>query len=279
MKTIDFTNTSSLYAPTTGLAVVDDTTLARGTYFGGVDLVPLDGDVQHLFRAHDKVVHGVAGMLDRLVTASEDTTCKIWDLTQKKAIHTAKFNLGIYSATTVSDTRVALGFGDGVVGVYDARGATLARSALLKGHLRVVRSIAPLNENLFATASYDSTVKVWDHRQQDCCMTFVGHTGEVYSVAKLDQNFIATGSSDKTAKEWNLRTRKCWSTSYLANEVFSVAVYQDKLVTGSREGQLARWDIDSTDMPTGHKDDIRHLVSMSDGRLASGTQKTIQIWP
>ena len=62
------------------------------------------------------------------------------------------------------------------------------------------------NSNLIlASASFDSTVRLWDVERGECIHTLSRHTEPVYSVAfSPDGKYLATGSFDKCVNIWNI---------------------------------------------------------------------------
>jgi len=61
--------------------------------------------------------------------------------------------------------------------------------------------------DVFATASGDCTMKIWDARQQYSSATVAAHAFEVLSVDwnKYNDALVATASVDKTVRVWDLR--------------------------------------------------------------------------
>ncbi len=62
------------------------------------------------------------------------------------------------------------------------------------------------NSNLIlASASFDSTVRLWDVERGECLHTLSKHTEPVYSVAfSPDGRYLATGSFDRCVNIWNI---------------------------------------------------------------------------
>jgi tetratricopeptide (TPR) repeat protein len=75
----------------------------------------------------------------------------------------------------------------------------------LEGHSNAVDSVAFSHDSArLASASRDSTVKIWDAHSGACLQTLEGHSGSVHSVAfSHDSARLASASSDSTVKIWD----------------------------------------------------------------------------
>ena len=61
-----------------------------------------------------------------------------------------------------------------------------------------------------ASASGDSSVKLWSFEQQQCVATYTDHTQAVWGVAFHDLgDFVASCSLDHSARLWDITTSKC----------------------------------------------------------------------
>lgn len=75
------------------------------------------------------------------------------------------------------------------------------------------------NATLFlASASFDSTVRLWDVERGVCQNTLVKHSEPVYSVAfSPDGRLLATGSFDKAIYIWDIAVRRALLEFLLSN--------------------------------------------------------------
>jgi WD40 repeat protein len=61
-----------------------------------------------------------------------------------------------------------------------------------------------INANQVATASDDTSIKVWDISTNTLVSTFYGHSASVTSLTSLPGGLLASGSTDKTVMVWNM---------------------------------------------------------------------------
>jgi len=76
----------------------------------------------------------------------------------------------------------------------------------LTGHNGYVISVAfSPDGSMLATASHDSTIKLWSFPQGECITTFKGHMETVYCVAFAPHdNILASASHDRTIRLWDI---------------------------------------------------------------------------
>jgi hypothetical protein len=151
----------------------------------------------------------------------------------------------------------------------------------LFGHTDSVTSVcfSPDGQRL-ATASKDSTAKVWDARTGQQVLALQGHTNTVSSVSfSPDGQRLATGSHDTTAKVWDARTgQELLTLKGHTRPVTSVSFSPDgqRLATGSHDPAAKVWDV-RTGQPLlalqGHTNIVSSVCFSPDGRRLVSTEK------
>ena len=120
----------------------------------------------------------------------------------------------------------------------------------LEGHSGGVISVAFSHDSTrLASASDDSTVKIWDASSGECLSTLKGHSGRVRSVAfSHDSTRLASASDDGTVKIWDASSGERLSTfKGHSGYVNSVAFSHDstRLASASDDNTVKIWDASS----------------------------------
>jgi WD40 repeat protein/energy-coupling factor transporter ATP-binding protein EcfA2 len=158
----------------------------------------------------------------------------------------------------------------------------------LKGHVSGVSTVSfsPDGKTL-ASASTDSTVKLWDINSGKEIKILKGHTHSVNSVSfSPDGKTLASASYDKTVKLWDVNTGSEIKTLQGHTEyVTSVSFSPDgkTLASASYDKTVKLWDVNTgSEIKTlqGHASWITSISFSTDGKiLASASQdKTVKLW-
>jgi hypothetical protein len=153
-------------------------------------------------------VNGVAVSPDgrRAVSASVDTTLKVWDLESGRELRTLQGHSESVRGVAVSpDGRRAVSASwDKTLKIWDLETGRELRT--LRGHTDYVNRVAVSSDGRRAvSASGDKTLKLWDLETGRELRTLQGHSGGVYGVAvSSDGRRAVSASHDNTLKVWDL---------------------------------------------------------------------------
>ncbi|MDQ3011577.1 MAG: caspase family protein [Acidobacteriota bacterium] len=138
-----------------------------------------------------------------------------------------------------------------------------------------------------ASASSDSTIRIWDAATGNELRVLRGHTGGVRTVAfNFDGQLLASGGADGKVKLWEVASgRELASLSGHKGRVNIVAFNRDSklLASGGVDNSIKLWDVTAqreTSTLTGHTGWVTALGFNADGKtLASGSaDKTVKLW-
>ena len=151
----------------------------------------------------------------------------------------------------------------------------------LRGHTNGVMCLQ-FYDNILATGSYDSTIKIWDIETGEEVRTLRGHTMGIRCL-QFDDTKLISGSLDRTLKVWNWRTGECISTySGHSEGVISLHFDSNILVSGSidKTGKIWNFSDKSTVTLRGHTDWVNAVKIDSTSRtvFTASDDTTIRLW-
>ncbi|OAF70261.1 hypothetical protein A3Q56_01977 [Intoshia linei] len=106
----------------------------------------------------------------------------------------------------------------------------------------------PKDNNTFASASLDKTIKVWHLGSRNPNFSLEGHTRGVNTISYYhgpDKPYIISGSDDFTAKIWDYHNKSCVHTISGHVQNISAVYFHSELpviITGSEDGTVKLWN-------------------------------------
>ena len=70
------------------------------------------------------------------------------------------------------------------------------------GHKHSVRTLCHLEKDIFASGSFDGSIKIWKLNEDKEIQTLEGHNSYVISVIKIKNGDLVSCSNDHTIKLW-----------------------------------------------------------------------------
>ena len=214
-----------------------------------------------------------------IVTASQDRTVKVWDLSPVNALLSTTKPLGqpiqLKSLTTQrvhekdincldvspNNSMLATGSQDRTAKIFtlsftprsstSSASARLTTLATLKGHKRGIWAcrFSPTDLAL-ATASGDKSIRLWSLRDFSSVKLFQGHTNSVLKLCFLSSGMqLLSCAADGLVKLWNIKDEECATTVDAHDDkVWSVAVEKREgwFVSAAADGTVGVWE-DSTE--------------------------------
>ena len=252
-------------------------------------LEPPGGPLLRTLSSHTSHVTGVAVSPDGryVLSASWDTTVKVWELSSSQEVRTLKGHTSHVTGVAVSpDGRYVLSASrDHTVKVWELSSGQEVRT--LRGHTDSVDGVAVSPDGRYVlSASRDHTVKVWELSSGAEVRTLSGHTHYVAGVAvSPDGYYVLSASHDQTVKVWELSSGKELRTlSGHTNSVTGVAVSPDGryVLSASRDHTVKVWELSSgAEVRTlGHTDSVQGIAVSPDGRyvLSALDDDTVKVW-
>lgn len=250
---------------------------------------------QNQLNGHQRGVNSVDFSPDgkRIITASDDGTARLWDLSGKQLVEFKGHQKPIRSVSfSLDGQHIATASADGTARLWDLNGKQLVEFKEHQGEVNSV-SISPDGKHL-ATAGDDGTTRLWNLSGK-LLVEFERHPALVKSVSfSPDGQHIATAGDKGTVRLWNLKGQllqefighqhQCRVMDLSDCRIMSVRFSPDgqRLVTGGYDKTIRLWDLKGKQLKQWNSDQGAVLsISFSpDGqRLAStGDNGITHLW-
>ncbi len=230
------------------------------------------------FVGHKQVVTSLDFCSNRLISASVDGTCRIWDLDTTNPIKTLDHGKTSVNCIQVQGYTLVSGTSDTTASIWNLK--TYAREYVLSGHIAPINCIA-IDDAIVATGSADNSCRIWSVSTGKCKRVLREHTAEI-SCLQLSDGKLVTGSSDKSCKSWNPETGELLKTFKHGGEVLALEFEGNTLATVTDDQTCTVWDLKDDSMPIrmlkGHTDTITCMRLQGDILVTGSKDRTLRLW-
>ncbi|RDD47310.1 F-box/WD repeat-containing protein 7 [Trichoplax sp. H2] len=175
-----------------------------------------------------------------VISGSTDRTLKVWDVDSGACIHTLSGHTSTVRCLHACDTRVVSGSRDATLRLWNIEDGKLLK--VLISHVAAVRCVQFDGKHIISGA-YDFLVKVWNPDTGLCLRTLQGHSNRVYSL-QFDGIHIVSGSLDTSIRVWNIETGECEHVLTGHQSLTSgMQLKNNTLASGNADSTVKIWDI------------------------------------
>lgn len=152
---------------------------------------------------------------------------------------------------------------------------------VFRGHSNGIMCLQ-FDDNILATGSYDTTIKIWAIETGAIIRTLRGHESGIRCL-QFDDTKLISGSLDRSLKVWNWRTGECIST-YTGHSDGVISLHFDStiLASGSIDKTIKIWNFEdkSTFVLRGHTDWVNSVKvdSASHTVFSASDDCTVRLW-
>lgn len=185
-----------------------------------------------------------------IITGSDDCYVRVFNYNTLERVHQFEAHADYIRSIAVHPTQpfILTSSDDTYIRLFNWE-KNWACTQQYEGHNHYVMQLVinPKDNNTFASASLDHTVKVWNLGSGTPNFTLEGHQMGVNCVDYYifgDKPYLASGSDDTTIKIWDYQTKACVQTlEGHAQNVSSVAFHPELpiILSGSEDGTIRIW--------------------------------------
>jgi WD40 repeat protein len=225
---------------------------------------------------------------ERVVTASEDGTARVWEVATGKAVGQPLRHNGVIKSVAFGPDgkRIVTASADGTARVWEAATGKAVGQPLR--HDGAVNSAAFSPDGRWVvTASDDGTARVWEVATGKAAGQPLRHDGFVFSASiSPDGKWVITTSSDQTARLWEAATGKpVGQRLQHEKDVWRADFSPDgkRVVTASGDGTARVWDAatgEAVGQPLRHDGSVIRAAFSPDGKwiVTACSDGTARVW-
>jgi WD40 repeat protein len=226
------------------------------------------------FEGHTRSIRSLVLVenMNILISASNDTTVKIWNLINGKCLKTIEAHKRFITCSCLyQDFKLITSASDFLVKIWNLNDYKCIQSFkfsqivhsicvlsdklivfgfktgniiiwdivsrkqvgnMINAHASRVACMKIYDKNKLISGSRDKDIKIWDLSNQNLLNVLNGHSDEVSCLEIIDGNKLFSGSKDQTIKIWDLTSSKLLNTIFMTNDVTSIKWRSEYLIIG-----------------------------------------------
>ncbi len=203
------------------------------------------------YKNHLNWVYGIEYYDGDIATGSLDQTIQIWSPKTGTNSKIISVGSGVRSLQLKSDdNHFVVGLSNNDISIIQSKGNNNNNNnnfvkGTLKGHTDDVLDVLLITDDLLASASKDTTVRIWDLTNNLEKFKLTGHNDSVFSLKLITCDMLASGSKDSTIKLWNITSGELIRTltSHASFIYWSIDMLNNHtLISGSFDKTIKIWD-------------------------------------
>lgn len=191
-----------------------------------------------------------------IVVGSDDMLIRVYNMHSSEKIHQMDGHSDYIRCLLVHPTKnvILSGSDDSTIKMWDWD-RNWKCVGTFEGHSHYVMSLAfnPKDPNMFASASLDRTIKIWNlsGSTMQAYFTLEGHEKGVNTVefyGGVDRPYIVSGADDNTVRVWDYQTKGCIKVMEGHSSNISCVLFHPELpllLSGSEDSTIKIWNSNS----------------------------------
>ena len=195
------------------------------------------GECLKTLNDHQDSVTSILITSTAFISGSIDKTVKIWDLNTYECLETLENNVGVSSLCLMPNNQIACGGFNGYINIWSLKNSGQIKE--FKAHNDYISGLLLVDEAKLVSCSTDKKIKIWSLKDIfKKSQALERHTGAINNLElALDGNLLSS-SLDNTVKLWRIETGEELKSIEFKKQLNSVISLNEDLILVAIEDQI-----------------------------------------